>query len=207
MGTPGNKFVQGLLVEADSFGVAKAISVQRSDDKAIFAPNESPAIFPAQTVKAFSFTPPFLAHLARVITIDGVPWNTWGVKWVFKPYPEQALMYATEGMTHGLNGYQHVYQINLVYLSANPVTVTLTTDQGVITQTWPATATGVLDPVKLLQKMPRNKWKVIDYAVTSTAPFFCWTDLMEVWVKEWGSGGGYSIVKPFGGPSAPGAEV
>jgi len=208
MGTPGNKFIQGLLVEADSFGLPKSFLAQRSDDKAVFIPNESPATFLTQTVKAFSFTPPWLAHLARVITTDGVPWNTWRVQWIFKPYPEQALMYATEGTTHGLFGWQHAYMCNLVYLSANPVTVTFTTDQGVFTQTWPATATGVLDPVKILKKLPRNKFKIIDYAVTSSAPFYLWKELMELWVRDWGSNGAYSIVKPFGGPSAlEGAEV
>jgi hypothetical protein len=203
-GILGNKFIQGFLLEANTFGNVKSIQVQRSDDLQIFTPLEVPQ-FNGQTTIAFSFQPPFLAHLVRLITDDGVLWRNYSLQWVVKPYPEAAFTWQTEGGSNGLVGYMHCYQINLVYVSTQPVTVTLITDQGSFSQVWPASGAQI-NPVKVLQKFPApNKFKVVSYSVTSPAPFFLWKEDVEVWLHQWNDTGVYRKIKPWGGPTQQGA--
>ena len=203
-GTPGNKFVMGFLLECNTYNAAKTFSVQRSDDKATFTPVECPITLNGQTIQSFTFNPPFLAHMIRRVSTDGVSWQAgptggWRLSWIVQPYPEASTVWTTESTTHGLVGYMHIYQVNLAYIAANPVTLTMTTDQGVFTMVFPATSEPSLMPAKVLVKAPRNKFKVISYKLSSATAFYLWKDLAEVWIKQWDSQTSYVKVKPFGG--------
>lgn len=90
-GYEGNKLIRGLLVEMNTFNSAKALKVQRSDDEAVYVPREGSVTAPEQNVYAFTF-PPFTAHLLRIITTDGVPWQYWGAQWIADPWPEYATL-------------------------------------------------------------------------------------------------------------------
>jgi hypothetical protein len=81
------------------------------------------------------------------------------------------------------------------------VTLTATTDQGTFALTFPAAGSG-LQPAKILLKAPRNKWKVCSFSVTSSQPFYLWKNLIEVWLKPWGSTGEYLKINPFGSVTA-----
>lgn len=211
LGSAGNKFIQGLLLECDTNGQPKAFSVQRSDDLATFTPNESPVTCNGRNTLAVTFTPPFLAHLVRRVSTDGIPWRSgpddgWRMEWIFKPYPEATVIWQTEGISHG-RGFQHVYQVNLAYRAPAPVTFTITYDSMLsVVVVFPATGGG-LDPVKTLMKLPPAKGKIISYTVSSTQPFYLWQEELEVWVKSWGDPGEFQIVQPFGGSDRQGAEV
>ena len=207
------KFIQGGLIEANSLGQGKTFSLQRSDDLQIFTPNEAPMVFGAQQIQPFTFTPPFLAHSVRRVSSDGILWKAgpedgWRFELVWKPFPEATEYWATEGITHGLKGFQHVFQVNLVYIASAPVIVTIQWDSGqTTTNTFPVTTVPGLSPQKTLLKMPPAKGKVANYILQSAAPFFLWKDETEVFVHQWGETVDYHIVNPFGGPSREGAEV
>jgi hypothetical protein len=210
-GTPGNKFFIGALLECDTFNTPKAIAVE-DELGVLHIPNESPITANGQSVKVLTFTPPFTAHLVRIVSTDGVPWRVWPTgdgtaQWDAKPYPEAATVWNTEAGTNNLDGYQHIFQVNLAYIATAPVTLTLNTDQGIFTQHWPATSTASLQPAKILLKMPSNKFKVVSYSVISTAPVYLWKDQTEVWIKQWDSQDAYVKITPFGGASGSGAEV
>lgn len=210
-GTPGNKFVQGFLLEANTFGVAKAFGIQRSDDNALFTPVEVPFTQSGQSIRTFTFNPPFTAHMVRRVATDGVPWMAgpsggWTLAWIVEPYPEASTAWNAEASAFGLQGYIHLYQINLAYIAAQAVTVTATTDQGVFTLAFPAAGAG-LQPAKIVMKAPPNKWKVCSFAVTSSAPLYLWKELTEVWLKQWGSTGEYVKINPFGGVTTAAAAI
>jgi hypothetical protein len=205
-GVPGNKFVQGLLLECNTLGVSKQFSIQRSDDSALFVPVEVPFSQNGQSIRTFTFNPPFTAHMLRRVATDGVPWMAgpsggWTLAWIVEPYPEASTAWITEASAFGLQGWIHCYQINLAYIAAQQVTLTATTDQGTFALTFPAAGSG-LQPAKILLKAPRNKWKVCSFSVTSSQPFYLWKNLIEVWLKPWGSTGEYLKINPFGSVTA-----
>jgi hypothetical protein len=112
---------------------------------------------------------------------------------VLMPLPAAILSRRTDGIAVG-KGYQHVYLVNATFAATASVTLTLNTDQGVFTQTWPASGTlGTL--TRVMQKMPPNKFKVCEYQIASTQPFYLFG--FEIWVGPWGRSGPYEVLRPF----------
>ncbi len=210
LGDDGNKFIQGLALEFDTFGQNKTFAIQ-DETGALHTPSPMPINSNGQTIKSFSFAPPFVARQVRIVTTDGVPWRLFNsgdgiAKWYAQPFPESATTWTTESFTYGMNGWIHCYLVNLAYICSAAVVVTLQTDQGNFVLNYPAAGVGN-QPGKILVKAPRNKWKVSAFSVTSTAPIYLWKDLCEIWLKPWGSQDAYIKISPFGGSSTTAAEV
>jgi len=209
-GSPQNKFVQGMLLECDTFGALKTFQVE-SDDGVLHTPVECPFSQNGEAVRSFTFNPPFTAHMVRIVSSDGVAWRFgpsggWTNTWLTQPYPEASGTWTTEFSSFGLHGFIHCYQINLAYVAVAPVTVTLNTDEGTFALTFPAGGAGT-QPQKVLMKCPRNKWKICSFSVSCGAPMNVWKDLTEIWLKEWGSTGEYQKVNPFGGDTTAAATI
>jgi hypothetical protein len=204
-GYPGTKFVQGLILEADTFGNAKQFSAQASDDLSIHVPNEVPVKFNGQSTLPFTFSPPFLAHSMRLVATDGVQWRNWGLKWVFEPYPELVAQWQTEMNSHGIKGWFHLREMNIPAIALADLILTLVFDH------WPTIILTVPNTAGLFVKqkvtLPANKSKLVSYRLNSAQPFRLFLPDVEVKIKEWGSEGPYQVLKPFGGESATGAEV
>lgn len=208
-GIPGDKFVQGCLIEADTANIAKSFAIQSSDDLSLHVPLESPAAWNGQSTKTFSLATPFISHSMRIVPKDAVPWRQqgWILKYVFEPYPSAVENWQTELLSHGFEGWQHIKEINIPYLSNVPLTLTLLFDQQSYTipaLTLPSSG-GVQQ--KLLVIIPPNKFKLVSYGLTGTSRFRLWKEDMEVKVGPWGRTDAYRIVRPFGGKSSEGAEV
>lgn len=207
----GAGFCQGILVEADTFNVPKVFQLQDSDTLAFHTLNEVGAgvVFNKQSTKAFSCTTPFIAHLVRVTTDDGVPWRVWRTDLIAQPFPEQTMLWQTELTSLEGNGWQHLRLINLEYISNAPITLSFAVDSGngsiaPTTITLPSSG-GFQTKVKLLPTF--NKFKLISFGASSTQPMRLFLTGAEFWVRDWGSSGEYRKLKPFGGNSAPSAEV
>jgi hypothetical protein len=112
---------------------------------------------------------------------------------VLMPLPAAILSRRTDGIAVG-RGYQHVYLVNATFAATAPVTLTLNTDQGVFTQTWAASGT-LAALTRVMEKMPPNKFKVCEYQIASTAPFYLFD--LEVHVGPWGRAGAYEVIRPF----------
>ena len=125
-GTPGAKFIQGVIVEADTFGLPKTFLLEDSDTGTLHTLNECPVTFPRQTEIAFSCVP-FVAHSARIISDDNVKWRVWDSRLVFQPWPELCKVWQTEQFSFGL-GWQHVRMLNIPYIASAPVTLVLAVD-------------------------------------------------------------------------------
>jgi hypothetical protein len=210
-GNPQNKFVQGMLLECNTFGKPKTFQVE-TDDGILHTPVEVPFTQNGQAIRSFTFNPPFTGHMMRIVSTDGVPWQFgpsggWTNALIAQPFPESSTVWATEASSFGMLGWIHIYQINLAYISAAPVTLIVNTDQGSFTLTYPPSAGVANTPSKILLKCPRNKWKVASFSVTSTAPLQLWKDLTEVWMKSWGATEAYMKINPFGAETSPAATI
>lgn len=213
LGTPGNKLIQGLTLECNTFGANKTFSVE-DDQNSLHVPLELPLITNGQTVKTFTFNPPFVSHQVRIVSTDTVAWqfgptDGWAIKWEAQPYPEGSQVWTAEAAAYGL-GYKHCFAVNLAYISSVPVLVLLNTDQGQFTVgQFPAT-TGLSPqlPAKIYLRCPPNKWKTCIFSVIgiSPAPVYVWRDLTQAWIGEWGRTGEYTKMAPFGGASNPAGQ-
>lgn len=202
----GAKFIQGVVIEADSFNQAKTFVLQDADTLALHPLNELPATFNQQSVKAFSCVTPFVAHSARVISTDGVEWRVWSTKLVAQPWPELCENWQTEMTSLGMVGWGHVREMNVPYVSTSPITLNLVFDAWP-TITIPLPSTGGLQ-AKTKVTLPANKFKLISLQTVGTAPGHrIFADDLQLKIKAWGSTEAYQILRPFGGPSRAGATV
>lgn len=214
LGSPGMNFVQGLVLEINTFGVAKTFSVE--DEKGVIhTPSECPVTANGQQKIAFTFTPPFTSHIGRIVSTDGVPWRMWGpgtdgaIQWASQPYPESTVEWDTELTSLAGTGWQHLRLLNLEYSSTAPVTLTFTVDTGngsIVPNTLTIPSSGGTQ-TKLKLTVSANKWKLLSFNATSSAPITMFVEGFECWVKNWGSSSEYRKIKPWGGPSSPAAEL
>jgi hypothetical protein len=216
---PDNKFMQGIKIVGDtSFTLVGDVDPQPVQFQILYdgqqiGPLLEPRYFNGKQTQVYSFNPPFNAHDVQLVPQQ--PVRIWmpGMgaedtsEWVFQPTPESATTWTTEASSLGLYGWCFIYQINLAYVSLNPVNLDVITDQGTFTLTFPP-STGPGDtPSKVLMKCPRNKWKIVSFTATSATAFSLWKDLTEVWVRSWGEAAEFHKINPFGGDSSPAATI
>jgi hypothetical protein len=203
-GHEGAKFIQGIIIEADSFNLPKTFALQSDADLSLHSLLETPATFNKQSIQAFSCVP-FVCHQCRVISTDNVAWRVWSSKLIFQPWPELTINWQTEMTSLGLTGWGHVRQMNIAHVSTTDLTLTLTFDA------WPTITLTIPNSGGLQAKakvtLPANKFKLIGLKITSTAAFRLFEGDIELKVKQWGSTESYQVLKPFGGPSRTGAIV
>lgn len=204
-GTPGAKYIQGVIVEADTFNANKIFFLEDSDTHTLNPLNEMPTVFNQQSERAFSCQTPFVAHSCRLISTDGVEWRVWNARLVFQQWPELCTNWQTEMVSLGMVGWAHAREMNIAHVSTSQLTLTLTFDF------WPAiTLTlapsgGVQQKIKVT--LPPNKWKLVGLQVSSPSPFRLFVGDIEFKVKNWGQQGMYEVIRPFGGRSQVGADV
>lgn len=193
-GAEGLKWLQGIIIEADTSAVAKTLEV-RGDDNLLIATivvNHN-----GRQVKPYAFDIPKHTHLMRLVPTDAVPWRVFNLTWRFQLAPELATTWWTQPTTHDLVGFQHLRPfMYLAYESADIVTLVITADAQTFTYTLPATGAGVYKKSFLpLQVM---KGKQFSYRVTSPSGVRLYINDCELGLREWGSAGGYQRVRPFG---------
>jgi hypothetical protein len=204
-------FCQGILVEADTFGATKVFQLQDSDTLAFHTLNEVGAgvAFNRQSIKAFSCTTPFVAHLVRVTTDDGVPWRVWNNQIVAQPFPEATQLWQTELTALGGEGFQHLRLMNLDYICTAPITLSFAveTGNGSIAPAMITIPSSSGTQAKLKLTPTFNKFKLLSFSASCSAPMYLFLDGLECWLRSWGSSSSYRKMRPFAGPSSPGAVV
>lgn len=203
-GTPGAKFIQGIILRADSFGVSKTFQLESQDDHSFHNLLEMPMIFSQQQEKAFSCVP-FISHAIRLMSSDGVRWRVWDGRLIYQPIPELTDNWQTEMTSLGMIGWVHAREMNIPHISTADISLTLTFDG------WPSINLTIPNSGGLQAKtkvtLPPNKWKLIGLRALSAQPFRLFEGDLELKVKPWGSTESYNVLRPFGGPSQPGATV
>jgi len=200
----GAKYIQGIILEADSFNVAKTFSLQSSDDLSLHSMLECPATFNKQSEKAFSCVP-FVAHSVRVISTDGVAWRVWKGRIVFQPYPEMTKNWTAQMTALSLTGWGHCREVNVPHISTADLVLTLQFDAWTTISLTLPNSGGVMRKDKIT--LPVNKFKLMQPSISSSAGFRLFANDLELKVGQWGRSDTYRIVRPFGGPNAIGAEV
>ena len=203
---PGASFVQGVIVEADTFNAAKSVPLQAGDDLSLHTLLES-FVFNGHSKKAFSVATPFIAHSVRLAPQDAIQWKLYAFDVIYVPYPELVEQWTTEPNSHGIVGWQHIREIDFPYISNAAATLTLTPDQGpaIAPITLPSTA-GVAFKARFIVSGP-NKFKLLSYAANCATGLRIFEKDITVKIGAWERESGYKIIKPFGGMSSLAAKI
>jgi len=197
-GTPGNKFFQGLKLDADTFGQSKNVQVRDADTNTLHVLQPATATHANRKTLPYSFATPFLAHSVRLEPQDSIPWRKFGVSYIWEPSPEFTYTWVTQGTSHGFSGFQHVQRIIFAYASTDVVTISIVAFDGTSPAniTLPSTGGQYKKVVKILTY---NKGLLYQYSALSPAPFQIWKEDLEVIVGIWGRQSSYVNYPLLGG--------
>lgn len=198
-GYVGAKFIQGVLIRANTYGVDKLVQVQKDGGTVALTLtlNHNGETQVAYPLASAGWTP-FVTELVRLVGADDNDWQLLDVKFIYEPAPELATQWETQFTSHDLPGYLTVRDMVVAYESTTPLVIAVTVDDRTITETLPATG-GVYKRVYL--PLCPNKGKAVRYKWTTSAPARLYKRDMSVRVQGWGLPGGYLQTTPFGGPS------
>ena len=201
----GSSFWQGFVLRADTFNIPKGLQVRDGDSKLIhsFTPI---VLHNGETSHAYSFDAPFQAYSVRIEPTDQVPWRFFDVEWIYEDSPEAAQTWVTQGTSFGLTGYMHIKQISAAYMSTVPITLALTTYDGLSPApiTLPSTG-GALQ--KITFQLTPNKGQLYFFSATASAPFSLYLPDWEILVGKWGRVDGYLRYSKLGGEKGDKALV
>ena len=195
-GTESAKYVQGFILHADTSNAVKGMQCRDGDTLALHA--FTPSVqHNGESVRAYSFTTPFIAHTFRLEPTDQQPWRFFSIEWVFEPTPEVAETWQTQGTSFGNNGYSHIQRIVAAYAAAAPVTLTITSYDGQSPSAITLPSTGGAYQKKLVV-LTFNKGQLYFFAASSSVPFQFYLDDWEVLVGNWSRQGAYLTWKSLG---------
>lgn len=210
LGTPGAKYIQGIIIRANTFNVPKLVQIQ-GDGGVIYQTfaiqhnGEESIAYPL----ASTGWVPFTAHLVRVIGADNILWQLYAsdTKWVFEPAPEAATEWAAQPTTCDLPGYFSARDFLVAYNSTSALSLTLAYD-GVLGPTYPIPSSGGIYARYYVQALAPLKGRSIQPVLTGATPFQLFKRDCVMRVTPWGASNGYIMVQPFGGQSrADGAAI
>jgi hypothetical protein len=196
-GEPGAKFLQGLVLTANTKGVARTIQVQ-GDGGVVIATlnvNHNGYLTKAYPGAGDTWTPT-ITHMMRLVPTDLVDqWELFDVKWVWDPAPEEAIKWQTQGTSHDFMDFHHLRRIWLALQSNAQVTLNLNVDGVDYTYIIDSTAGQYRKVDVPLQAI---KGKIWTYTFTSSLPFRMFVRDTAVEIHGWAEGGPYKISQPFG---------
>lgn len=205
LGYAGAKFVQGVVIDADSLNAPVVMDVQVDEGVTQTTiqtgANQGPVTMDGRAQKAYSFDTPFITHLVRLAprsTIRfGAPWKP---RWVFEPEPELCTHYETQQTTHDLTGFQQLIDGYVTVLSIATVTLAAYVDGSgspinAVFVSESSNTSGARK--KLYFRFPPTKGKSFRYILTSASGFRLYHKDCEVRAKSWGDGQ-FQSFNPFG---------
>lgn len=190
-GYNGPKWVQGIRITADTFNVAKDLTVQF--DEAQTGASLS-ITHNGEVTKDYSWTP-FVAHNLRLLGTDDDSWRLMQLEWIWEPEPPLATRWHTQYTSLDLPGYMHIREAMIPHRSTADITLQVLID-GVANSYSIAHSGG--DRKRSYLPLKALKGKFHQFVLVSAAPFSLYLLDVEVRCGSWGRQDGYQIVKPFG---------
>lgn len=195
-GYPGNKWLQGMIVTADSNNTPVSFAVQTDQGQVLITtPAKS---YNNMTGIAYSWSP-VLTHQMRLIPFGAV--STQSVQWIWKPSPESATLWQTPQTSHGFDSFSHHRDMVVRYRSSSDLILQIKGDGNAETYVIPNSG-GLVDKRFYFQLNP-TKARLWDYTVASASPFELYKEDTVIRLKPW-AGAEFQDFRPFGGDSFTG---
>lgn len=116
----------------------------------------------------------------------------------FTIQPARAISWKTFGTSFGFEGYGHIREVAIAYVSTAAITLTITSYDGQSPAAITIPSSGGAY-VKTLFPLTANKGQLYMVQATSSATFQLFLDDSEVRIGQWGRAGAYAVSRNFGG--------
>jgi hypothetical protein len=209
LGYAGAKFVQGIVIRANTYGVAKQVMVERADATGPETMITLTCTHNGESQIAYPLAPegwsPFIAELVRLRGIGDDPWQLLNYRFVFEPAPELATQWETQFTSTDWPGYGTLRDMMVAYEATTPLILVITFDDRDQTYILPETGGTYL---RYYFPLCPNKARAVRFKWTTEEPARLYKRDLTVRAQGWGDRSGYRYLNPFGGPSrADGAAI
>lgn len=192
-GYEGPKWVQGMRLHADTLNVGKSLQIQ-GDAEAVIA--NITATHDGEVIKEYSWNPPVVAHLLRILGTDDDPWRLMNIEWIFEPEPPLAQTWYTQYTDLDLAGFHHIRDFLIPYRSTADISLTINSDGTAMGPYTIPSSAGARARYYLVPNAFKQKY--VQLILTSTQDFSLYREDVEVRAKAWGSAEAYVTLRPFG---------
>lgn len=188
-GYEGEKFFQGIEIEADTKGVNRTIQI-RSDTNILqdtLTINHS-----IRFQKPYSFVSGFVAHMARLLPTDSNLWKLFRWRWIYEPEPPLVTVWDTQQTSFGYVGFVHMKALWITHTSTADLTLTITRMDDNTSKVFTIPNSGGVrgkESYLLLGPADFVKGKTYKFKITqaNNIPFRIYQKHCGVMVKPWGS--------------------
>lgn len=186
------KFWQGVLIEANTFGEDKILKYY--DD---FGVEKASLIINhiGRQVQAYSFDNPFISHKIRRASNDGTEWVPFIEDYKFDKEAELVKVWESQFTSHGIEGFKQIKLPAIAIASTDDVIVIFNLDGELLTKTIASTL-GIKKVTRF--QIPARKFQLIKYRLESETPFRNYKKDTEIWIRPFSSQNDFQIIKPFG---------
>lgn len=186
---PADKYLKGLIIEADSFGATKTLQIEA--DGAIAGTVQ--VTHNARTVQQVAF-PQILGRVFRIYPTDANPSRLYEMQPIYDLEPLALTRWETQETDHLIHGWQSALWGNFTLKTpdnANNVTLTVTiyNNNGVQQGAPVAYTLLATNGLKTKRWLPfqANKGVLYKYVFTCAVPFWLYREESEMMVKPWGA--------------------
>lgn len=161
----GAKWLQGVIIDADTQGANKIVDVETEDGLVV----SITANHTRRMGRAYSLPFAKIATKFRAIPRDANPSWFYGSKWVWEPHPESVYNWETQFTSHGLEGWWHHRDGYIAYESLYPVYMLVTLDTGYRYYILLPSTAGIYRKVYVV--FPPLKQKLASYKLCTTMDY------------------------------------
>lgn len=202
-GYQGDKFFQGIEVDANTFNVPRTVRVEYNG----LSTNVAETItmqHNGQIQKAYPFHPAFIAHTVRLRPTDGADtWVPYNYRWLWQPEPPLVDRYESQQTSFGMDQFMHFKAAYVTLRSTSVVTLTITRTEDGTSWAYSIPST-VGSRIKQYVPFQVTKGKAFIFLLAAEAPFRFYKDDTYVLGKGWASEQAYSNYNVFGAPHGDG---
>lgn len=201
-GVFGDKFWQGVTIEADTFGANKELIFKDEDGnvRATIIINHN-----GKQTSSHSFDIPWISHRIIRTSDDNVEWVHYQSEYKFDIEPELGKVWETQETSHGIPGFKVIERIGIVARTTTNATLKIFYDG--VEESYPLNNTGG-DKDKQLFFVRARKGKLLKYRVESAEDMRNYLNDLEIWIRQYNSPNFYQVIKPFGAQDySQGAQI
>lgn len=195
-------WLQGVLLDMDTFGVAKSFQVLGDDDVLIATIT---CTHDGRVIKPYEWIP-VITHLVRLLPVDTDPWLLYSEpEFVAEPDAELATIWETQPTSFDFPAFGHVSRVQVAHRSTADFNMRVTIDGVSTDYTVPG---GSGQEAKSFITLKAIKGKLFQFTFTSTEGVRLYRRDTIAYGKAWSDPGPYQPLMPWGGESRKiGAEI